>query len=143
MPDVKEQVNQVEFAMTERGLKFEHVEGRENPTITLGFGGGDYLFSHLGVFIIFDEDGTSAHIVTSPIARVSAEKTAGVLCTLNECNQKFRWVKFFLDEDNDVIADSDMDFDEQNAAGVCIEAAVRTASIVNEAYPDIMRAVWG
>lgn len=142
MPDVKEQVNRVGLALTERGLKFDYIEEYDNPMVALGFGGGDFSFTHVVVHLVFDLDGTSAQIVTSPIAGVPVEKTAQVLLTLNECNNKFRWVKFYLDEDNDIIANGDVMFDEQNTAETCIEMIMRTANIIDDAYADLMKAVW-
>ncbi len=142
MPDVKEQVNRVGLALTESDLAFEHDDSFENPIIRLGFGGGDFSYTHVTINVVFDEDGESAQILTSPIASVPAEKTSKMLLTLNECNHKFRWVKFYLDEDNDVIADSDVIFDEQNAGDAVIEIVMRTASIIDDAYADIMKGIW-
>ena len=143
MSDVKEQVNRVGLALTERGLKFDHVDEYDNPMITLGFGGGDFSYTHVLIHLVFDLDGESAQVVTSPIANVPAEKTAKMLLILNDCNHKFRWVKFYLDDDNDVIANGDAMFDEQNAGAACIELIMRTASIIDDAYPEIMKGIWG
>lgn len=143
MPDVKEQVNRVGLALTERGLKFEYVDTFEKPMISMSFGGGDFSYTHVAVNVIFDEDGESAQIATSPIASVPAERTSKLLLTLNECNHKFRWVKFYLDEDNDIIADADVIFTELNAGPAVIEVVMRTASIVDDAYADIMKGIWG
>ena len=142
MPDVKEQVNRVGLALTERGLRFEHVDKYDNPMIALSFGGGDFSYTHVVIHLVFDLDGESAQVVTSPIANTPADKTAKMLLALNGCNHKFRWVKFYLDEDNDVIANGDVMFDEQNAAEACIELIMRTASIIDDAYADIMKAIW-
>lgn len=143
MADVKEQINKVELAMTERGLKFDHVDEYDNPMITLSFGGGDFSYTHIVVHLVFDLDGESAQLITSPIANTPGEKTAKMLLVLNECNRKFRWVKFYLDNDNDVVANGDVLFDEQNVGDACIELVMRTASIIDDAYPDIMKGIWG
>ena len=142
MPDVKEQVNRVGLALNARGLVFEHVSSYERPMISMNFGGGDFSYTHITINVIFDEDGESAQVLTSPIASVPTEKTSRLLLTLNDCNTKFRWVKFYLDADNDVIADGDVLFDEQNAADVVIEMVMRTASIIDDAYADIMKGIW-
>ena len=143
MPDVKEQVNRVGLALTERGLKFEHVDQYDNPVILMNFGGGDFSYTHIAIHLAFDLDGESAQVMTSPIANTPADKTAKMLLLLNEFNNKFRWVKFYLDEDNDIIANGDVVFDEQNAGDACIELIMRTASIIDDAYADIMKAIWG
>lgn len=142
MTDVKEQVNRVGLALAEQGLNFDHVDEFENPMIVLNFGGGDFSYTHVAIHVVFDLDGTSVQVITSPIASAPAEKTSTVLFALNECNRKFRWVKFYLDDDNDVIADTDMLFDEQNIGEAVIEIVMRTANIIDEAYADIMKAVW-
>ena len=142
MPDVKEQVNQVMRVFNERGLKYTSVEDSQRPMIKLSFGGGDFSFTHVMIHVIFDNDGTSAQIITSPIAGVPAEKMAQLLFALNECNHRFRWVKFYLDEDNDIIADTDLIFTEQNAGEACFELVMRTASIVDDAYSTIMKEIW-
>ena len=142
MPDVKEQVNRVELAFTERGIKFEHIDDYEKPVLVINFGGGDFSYTHVSIHLFFDLDGESAQISTMPIANVPVEKTAKVLLTLNECNHKFRWVKFYLDGDNDIIANADTVFVEQNVGSACHEMVMRTASIIDDAYPDIMKAIW-
>ena len=143
MADVKEQVNRVELALLERDLKFDLVDSYEKPMLVLNFGGGDFSYTHLAVHVIFDLDGTSAQVLTSSIASVPVEKTSKVLLTLNSANNKFRWVKFYLDDDNDVIADTDVIFNEQNVGDACIEIIMRTVSIIDDAYADIMKAIWG
>ena len=142
MPDVKEQVNRVGLALNERGLHFDHVDSYEKPMIVLNFGGGDFSYTHVAIHLVFDEDGESAQVLTSPIASVPAEKTAKLLLILNDCNHKFRWVKFYLDEDNDIIADGDVLFNEQNVGEACIEMIMRTASIIDDAYSDLMTGIW-
>ena len=142
MPDVKEMVNQVERTLTERELSFDHVDEYDNPMLVLGFGGGDFSYTHVAVHLVFDLDGTSAQIITSPIASSPVEKAARVLLTLNDCNNKFRWVKFYLDDDNDVVANGDVLFNEQNCGDACVEMILRTASIIDDAYADIMKAIW-
>ena len=142
MPDVKEQVNRVGRAFTERGLKFDYRDDFDKPMIVLNFGGGDFSYTHVAVHVIFDEDGESAQVVTSPIASVPAEKTSKLLLALNDCNHRFRWVKFYLDDDNDIVADADIMFDEQNVGDACLEIVMRTASIIDDAYADIMKGIW-
>jgi len=33
-------------------------------------------------------------------------------------------------------------FTEQNAGDACIEVVMRAASIIDDAYPDIMKGIW-
>lgn len=142
MPDVKEQVNRASLAFVEHDLKFEHKDDYDKPVITLDFGGGDFSYTHVSIHIVFDLEGNSAQVGTSAIAKVPHEKTVKMLTVLNECNNKFRWAKFYLDDDNDVVANTDLVFDEINVGDVCVEIVRRMASIIDDAYADIMKSLW-
>ncbi|MDO4400472.1 MAG: YbjN domain-containing protein [Coriobacteriia bacterium] len=143
MPDVKEQVNEVGLELTARGISYEYIDSFDRPAIGMAFGGGDYQFSNLAITVAFDEDGESAQIVSSPIANVPAAKTSKLLMVLNQCNCDFRWVKFYMDEDYDIIADADVVFGDDNAGFAVVEAVLLAASVVDDAYPEIMRGIWG
>ena len=142
MADVKEQVNAAGRELTNKGLKFEYQDGNEKPVIALNFGGGDFSYTHVRILVIFDLDGESAQVATAPIASAPLEKTSQVLFALNQCNERFRWVKFYLDSDNDIIANADVIFNETNAGPVVHEIVGRMASIIDDAYADIMKAIW-
>ena len=116
---------------------------RSGTAIGMAFGGGDYQFSNLAITVAFDDDGESAQIVSSPIANVPAAKTSKLLMVLNQCNCDFRWVKFYMDEDYDIIADADVVFGDDNAGFAVVEAVLLAASVIDDAYPEIMRGIWG
>ena len=143
MPDVKEQVNEVGLELTARGIEYEYIDSFDRPAIGMAFGGGDYQFNHIAITVAFDEDGESAQIVSSPIANVPAEKTAKLLMVLNQCNCDFRWAKFYMDEDYDIIADTDVVFGEEGAGFAVAEAVLLAASVIDDAYPEIMKGIWG
>ena len=143
MPDVKEQINEVGLELTARGISYDYIDSFERPAIAMAFGGGDYSFNNIIITVGFDEDGESAQIVSSPIATCPGERTAKLLMTLNQCNCEFRWAKFYLDEDNDIIADTDVVFGEQDAGFSVAEAVMLAASVIDDAYPEIMKAIWG
>ena len=143
MPDVKEQVNEVGLELTARGISYEYIDAFDRPAIGMAFGGGDYTFDHIAFTVAFDEDGESAQIVSSAIASVPRQKTEKLLAVLNQCNSEFRWARFYLDEDNDVIADTDVVFGEDGAGFAVVESIMLAASVVDDAYPEIMKGIWG
>ena len=143
MPDVKEQINEVGLELTARGVSYEYIDSFDRPAIGMAFGGGDYSFSNIAITVAFDDDGESAQLVSSPIANVPGQKTAKLLMVLNQCNCDFRWAKFYLDEDNDVIADADIVFGEHDAGFAVAEAVMLAASVIDDAYPEIMKGIWG
>jgi len=143
MPDVKEQINEVGLELTSRGILYEYIDTLDKPAVAMAFGGGDYSFQNIAITVGFDDDGESAQIVSSPIANVPDTKTAKLLMILNQCNRDFRWAKFYLDEDNDVIADADVVFGEHDAGFSVVEAVMLAASVIDDAYPEIMKGIWG
>ena len=142
MADVNLMANKFESTLQQRGLKYERREGLDRPAFVLNFGGGDFQYSHVAIHVIFDSNGESAQFITSPIVSVSADKTASLLLACNKMNCRFRWVKFYLDEDNDLVANADVLIDEYTAGEECAGIVTRIASIVDDAYPEFMRAMW-
>ncbi len=132
----------IEAGFTEQGLRYDRIEDFDKPLLALNFGGGDFSYNHVRINVFVDNDAESIQIVTSPIASVPAEKTAQMLICLNENNRRFRWVHFYLDDDNDLIAESDAIIDINTAGPVVAELVGRTASIIDDAYADFMKAIW-
>lgn len=73
---------------------------------------------------------------------VPAEKVPDILVVCNELNAKFKWVKFYLDNDNDIILQDDAILSVANAADEVFELMLRMFDIGKEAKPQIMRAIY-
>lgn len=103
---------------------------------------GENLFS-IPIFVYFEEDGAPIVAVKCwNIANFSGRKDLAVtLC--NELNEKYRWVKFYVDGDADVVAELDAYISEQECGSVCTNLIRRMVSTVDDAYPMLMRALWG
>lgn len=143
MATAEEQAASFANAMDARGLKYDRITDFERPFFKVNFGGGDFAFNHLCINIVFDSDGESAQFVTGAVVSVPTEKTAQMLLAINKNNCNFRWVKFYLDKDNDVICEADAILDASGGGKECVEVVMRMASIVDDAYGDYMRAIWG
>ena len=143
MADAKTQADSFEWALVAHELKYDRKENTEKPLFVLNFGGGDFKYNHVAIHVVFDTDGNSVQVITSPIASVPIEKTSKMLLTLNDLNCKYRWVKLYLDSDNDLMADADQIIDEYTAGEACVEIVMRMANIIDEAYPEIMKCIWG
>lgn len=94
--------------------------------------------------VIFDEDdeGLVAFKCWS-FGKVPAKKRDKVLESCNDLNAEYRWVKFFIDGDDDVTADSDAIVDLDTVGSECIQMVRRMVNIIDEAYPRVMKAFWG
>ena len=103
---------------------------------------GDNL-TLIPIFIYFDEDGDPIVSVKcwNIINFENSDELGYSIC--NELNEKYRWVKFYVDKDADVVAELDAYVDEQNCGAVCATLVRRMVSIVDEAYNALMKALWG
>ena len=91
----------------------------------------------------FDEDCESVAIRVFDILKVPKEKTAAIFLTVNALNSKFRFVKFCVHtEDSTVQAEMDASFRDHDVGEICRELLSRCVNICDEAYPDLMKALW-
>ena len=71
------------------------------------------------------------------------EKIPDVLYLCNELNAQYKWVKFYLDSDNDVVLQTDALLTPMSAADVAFEILARLLDIYKEAKPTIMKTIYG
>lgn len=99
----------------------------------------------LRIVVSFDEDGSNqVHLMTSNIASFqggNGRQLKGLLAC-NLLNSKVRWVKFYLDDDDNVIADCDAIVDSDTVGEECLSLIRRIVGIVDDAYPIIMKTLW-
>ncbi len=77
------------------------------------------------------------------VANVPEEKKPTVLNALNELHKKYRWVTFFIDEEEEVVAQIDSKFkSNESAPELFWELLLRAYDIVNDSYPEIMKSIW-
>lgn len=143
MATAQEQAYRFEQALIAHELKYDKVEASiDRPMFAINFGGGDFSFNHVRINVLFDTDGNSVQLVTGTVVRIPKDKTAQALITCNRCNKRFRWVKFYIDDDNDLIVEADGIIDEMTVGEECIELLFRTVSILDDSYGDFMKAIW-
>ena len=75
------------------------------------------------------------------IESFKSNEAAG-LAVCNDLNLQFRWVKFFLDKDKDVVATLDAMLDDNSSGAECVSLLMRIVNIVDDAYPQIAKARW-
>ena len=103
---------------------------------------GDNLKS-IPVVVIFDEDGEAmVQMFCWEIANFKGKREKGVEAC-NELNNKYRWIKFYIDKDEDVVATIDAYIDAETCGRECVSLVNRFVSIVDGAYPVVMRHLYG
>ena len=94
------------------------------------------------IYVILDGDGESCAIRALPQVRVPEAKLEGMWALENSLNGRFRWARFYTDNDNDVVLQCDAVLTEATAADVCFELSLRLLNIADEAYPEMMKQLW-
>lgn len=131
---------QISEAFTEKELKFRVEENDQRSYLEAGFN-GDNVKAVKVRFISTDNDNDVA-VRAYRIVSTNADKLPKVLKAINELNNKYRYIKFVVDEDNDINAEYDLAVRTGNVGPVCVEIFIRFMNIIDEAYPVLMQAMW-
>lgn len=129
-----------QIALDQREIKYQELENSKLPAVRIGYSMTN--MDHLDVVFWFDEDGESMHFATSTIAHVPENKTDVALRAINDANVRFRWLSFYLDSDNDILANGDAILTPNTVGDTCYELLQRTLNITDEAYTSFMKALW-
>lgn len=124
--------------MDQHGVKYHLWEDGDTVSVTYDMRSGATLTVHLH----FDEDGDGkVDMSVVHLGKFSAERLVAGLLTCNDLNQNFRWVKFYLDSDNEACARCDAIIDLETVGDECFELMQRMLHIVDDALPDLKRAL--
>ena len=129
-----------ETALDQMSIKYTELDNVSIPAIRIGYNMEN--MDHLDVFFWFDETGDTLHFGSGVIAHVPESKTEAALAAINQANVNYRWLTFFLDKDNDIVASGDAILAPNVVGDTCHELLNRTLSICDEAYTTFMRALW-
>ena len=96
------------------------------------------------LFISPDNDNDVSIRLFGIVNKVAENKTGSILKAINECNNKFRYLKFTLDKDGDVNIEYDLPIkaDDRSVGAEACEIFSRIMHIADEAYPVFMKAMW-
>ena len=131
----------VESALKNAGLKCQAIDLGELSFVQAGFTGENCTVSLR--FISADND-NDVKVMTEDIAKVNSAKQDRMYVVLNNLNVKYKYVKFTMDDNGGVCAQYDVPISVGDCLGaVALEIALRFAKIVDDAYPEIMKIIWG
>lgn len=118
-----------------KDLNFEVKERGEKTVVSFPYDGRKTHFFFSG------DDGEYAQMQTL-IESVSEDKYVDVVLACNQVNSTYRFLKFVVDEDNDVMAMADAILDPGSADEECFELLIRSLQIIKDAKPTIMKAIY-
>lgn len=125
-------------ADTEWKVFTEESESRSYVWLQFGIkNGGSYRIR----FISHDDDKDVSVRVFSLVS-VDEERRSKVLPIVNKLNAKYRFVKFVLDDDGDVNVEYDYLTDCPDPAASAEEMVIRIVRMIDDSYPELMRAMW-
>lgn len=102
---------------------------------------GDNLKS-IPVYVFFDKDGDPIiSLKCWDISNFKGKEARGINAC-NNLNNQYRWVKFRLDDDADIVASIDAYIDDYTGGETCLKLVKRMVNIVDEGYPTFARAMW-
>lgn len=108
--------------------------------------GGDNATAIRVVFISPDtEDDEILQLYVPPFCKsIPEDKLLDVYTIINDCNLRYRFLKFSLDEDNEVRATWDVLLEHTRDVGeLAYEMLYRAVNIVDDVYPSFMKLIWG
>ena len=123
------------------GLKYRDSRDLDdgNSLVVCGISGKNN--ARYDVVFIFDKDEHSVQLRIFGLVNFPGEKADAMLKVANDVNLRYRWLKFCT-TDKQVNVHGDAIISDTTSGKICVELLLRTASIVDGAYPDFMRALW-
>ena len=128
-----------EFTMYLDSQGIKYTEQNENVVKVIYEGEN---LNTISIFVIFDEDGENLVQIRSweIINFKNSEAKAYIAC--NEMNDNYRWLKFYIDGDADIVAEMDAVIDMDTCGEVCLSLVRRAVRIIDKAYPTFAKARW-
>ncbi len=124
----------------EENLKVFVEEDEDRSYVWLQFGiknGGSYR-----IRFISNDDDNDVSVRVYGLLSVEGEQKEKVFPALNTLNNKYRFVKFVMDDDGDINIEYDFTVRSVAPEKSAEEIVIRIVKIVDEAYPVLMRAMW-
>ena len=94
------------------------------------------------IHFISNDDDNDVAVRVFGLLKVDEQNKSKLLPVLNDLNNKFRFVKFVCDKDNDINIEYDFPVKGSAPAVSASEMVARFVKIIDEAYPSLMRAMW-
>jgi len=124
------------------GLKCQSVDLEEFSFVEAGFTGDNCTVK---IRFISTDDDNDFKVLTEDFALFPAASREKGCVILNELNRKYKYMKFSMNDNGAVCAQYDVPVkvSTSDVGAVAVELAMRCNNIVDDAYPTIMKGIWG
>lgn len=94
--------------------------------------------------LIFTDNQTHIKMRSNTIAKIPSSKADDGYRLINELNSEYNFVKFEIDEDNDIFATWDFphSVSDDNIGKIAKEMILIMHKIIDVSYPEIMKRIW-
>ena len=124
--------------LNEKELTFDVTE-REDGGVNIAV-----PFRSYRIVLLFDGGDEGSHVALRVVFEsCPTNRVGGLLVICNSLNAQYRWLKFYIDDDRDIMIESDAILDFETAGDECYELISRTVSIIEEVKPRIMNGIYG
>lgn len=132
--------------LDQQGLYYNDVD--TDPTmIRMNYGGGDFVFSSLTAWVDFDPpsngEGDTVHVVVPSVARFAGDARMRGLELCNKISQDKRWIRAYIDKDDDLMIDADMFVTGGEFVDDVRALVSMMMSVIDDVYQEIQQAQWG
>lgn len=134
-----ESIRKIHQAFDQKGLKHLTEEKNGSWIIFTGMNGeeGNYRF----LYVKDDDTGNDVAVRCMTGVNVPRNRVATVLAMLNEFQQQYRYLKFTLDKDNDVMVSYDFPVAYSDIGAGGLDMLFRMTAILDKCYPQLMQAI--
>ena len=134
-------IAQIQKEFDKKDIKYSFIEQKSSQIIQAGIPieNGPSIMVW---FIAHKDTNDIAVRVFGIVSKIKNEKKQLLLNAVNSCNEKFRFFKFCIDSDNDVNVEYDFLTESSNTGPMAYEALARISSVLDEAYPIMMDALY-
>lgn len=94
-------------------------------------------FSSLTFSFFFDEDGESVSLKVFSIEQFTKSQLPDAYEFCNEMNKEWRWIRFYVDADDEFTADMDAVISPATCGKECVEILRRAVSIVDKVVGEL------
>ncbi len=122
----------------ERELKYSVDEREDGGAVVV------VPFRNFRINLIFEAGDEGSHVALRVVLESCPPDRVGALLVIcNSLNSKYRWLKFYIDDDRDIMVEDDAILEPETAGEECCELISRTVSILEEVRPVIMNGIFG
>jgi len=95
------------------------------------------------ILVFFDSDDESASLKSFNFVKFPEAKKEKMYKVCNDLNKQYRWVSFYVDdEDNTITIQSDAIIQMDSCGPEILELMAKMSGIGDDAYPVIMKAIY-